>query len=183
MVRRAVGRYAGAVVATFRGKPLPLLADRIWNVGQSLWILALPALIVLKLTGVITWSWWWALAPLWIGCFVLPFRFNRPGIGARIWNLGQRLVLPALIVLKLTGVTAWSWWWVLAPLWIIGIVVLPFLCLLVAGTWRDRRSRRLFGDYQDEEYGEPRSGGLTGSGWPWEVSLGGFRRSGTFRRR
>ena len=131
MVRRAVGRYAGAVVATFRGKPLPLLADRIWNVGQSLWILALPALIVLKLTGVIT----------------------------------------------------WSWWWVLAPLWIIGIVVLPFLCLLVAGTWRDRRSRRLFGDYQDEEYGEPRSGGLTGSGWPWEVSLGGFRRSGTFRRR
>lgn len=74
MVRRAVGRYAGAVVATFRGKPLPLLADRIWNVGQSLWILALPALIVLKLTGVITWSWWWVLAPLWIiGIVVLPF--------------------------------------------------------------------------------------------------------------
>lgn len=24
----------------------------------------------------------------------------------------------AFIVLKLTGVIAWSWWWVLAPLWI-----------------------------------------------------------------
>ena len=25
------------------------------------------AFIVLKLTGVITWSWWWVLAPAWIG--------------------------------------------------------------------------------------------------------------------
>lgn len=24
------------------------------------------ALIVLKLCGVITWSWWWVLSPLWI---------------------------------------------------------------------------------------------------------------------
>jgi len=28
--------------------------------------------VVLKLTGVIAWSWWWVLAPLWIGfAFVL----------------------------------------------------------------------------------------------------------------
>ena len=165
VVRRAVGRYAGAVVATFRGTPLLSLADRIWNVGQSLWILALP-LIVLRLTGIIDWSWWWVSAPLWIDGFVLPLRSNLPGIGARIWNLVQRLAVPGLIVLKLTGLIAWSWWWVLAPLWIIGIVVLPFLCLLFAGTWRARRSRRLFGDYQDDEYGEPRSGGLAGGGWP-----------------
>lgn len=25
------------------------------------------AFIVLKLTGVIDWSWWWVLAPLWLG--------------------------------------------------------------------------------------------------------------------
>jgi hypothetical protein len=31
-----------------------LLADRIWNLGQSL---ALLALVVLKLTGVTDWSW------------------------------------------------------------------------------------------------------------------------------
>ena len=30
------------------------------------------AFIVLKLTGVIDWSWWWVLAPVWIGfAFVL----------------------------------------------------------------------------------------------------------------
>jgi len=23
--------------------------------------------IALKLTGVITWSWWWVLAPIWLG--------------------------------------------------------------------------------------------------------------------
>jgi hypothetical protein len=153
------------VAATFREKPLPSPVDRIWNIGQSLWILALLALIVLKLTGVITWSWWWVLMPSWISGLVLPFRFDLPGIGARIWNLGQRLALPAPIVLKLTGVIAWSWWWVLAPLWISGIVVLAFLCLLAAG------------------YGEQRSGGLTGGGWQWEVALGRFRRSGTLRRR
>jgi hypothetical protein len=57
----------------------------------------------------------------------------------RIWNLGQSLALLALVVLKLTGVTDWSWWWVLAPVWISGIVVLPFLCLLVAGIRWNRR--------------------------------------------
>ncbi len=30
------------------------------------------------------------------------------------------------LVLKLTGVIAWSWWWITAPLWI------PFLILIVA---------------------------------------------------
>ena len=36
------------------------------------------------------------------------------------------LLLVAFIVLKLTGVISWSWWWVFAPLWIpllIGITV------------------------------------------------------------
>lgn len=37
------------------------------------------------------------------------------------------------IVLKVTGVITWSWWWVLAPLWIpacIGIVLfIVTLCL------------------------------------------------------
>ena len=33
------------------------------------------------------------------------------------------------IVLKLTNVIAWSWWWVFAPIWIPIIIV--FLTLLV----------------------------------------------------
>jgi hypothetical protein len=102
-----------------------------------LWVLTLPALIVLKLTGVIGWSWWWVvLSPLWISSVVVTFRSNRPGsVGAWIWNRGQDLwvlTLPALIVLKLTGVIAWSWWWVLSPLWISGILLAPVLLVLLA---------------------------------------------------
>lgn len=39
------------------------------------------------------------------------------------------------ITLKLTGHIAWSWWWVLAPLWIPFAIVLSILgiCLLLAG--------------------------------------------------
>jgi hypothetical protein len=51
-----------------------------------------------------------------------------------IWNRVQDLwvlSLPALIVLKLTGVIAWSWWWVLSPLWISGILLAPVLCVLL----------------------------------------------------
>mgnify|MGYP007028932386 FL=1 len=35
------------------------------------------------------------------------------------------LLAAIFITLKLTGVIAWSWWWVLAPLW------LPFAVFLV----------------------------------------------------
>lgn len=45
------------------------------------------------------------------------------------------LLTVAFIVLKLTGVIAWSWWWVLSPIWITFLLV---FVLLVAGgliTW------------------------------------------------
>ena len=41
-------------------------------------------------------------------------------------DIFSSLLLVAFIVLKLTGVIDWSWWWVLSPLWI------P-LCLLIVG--------------------------------------------------
>lgn len=42
------------------------------------------------------------------------------------------LLTIAFIVLKLCNVIAWSWWWVLAPLWIpVAIVVLGLLFLLI----------------------------------------------------
>ena len=37
------------------------------------------------------------------------------------------------IVLKLTGVINWSWWWILAPLWIpasIGLIVVIFALVM-----------------------------------------------------
>lgn len=37
------------------------------------------------------------------------------------------LLLVIFVVLKLTGNIAWSWWWVLSPLWI------PFAILLAGG--------------------------------------------------
>ena len=37
------------------------------------------------------------------------------------------LLLVAFIVLKLTGVISWSWWWVMAPLWILAAIMLLFV--------------------------------------------------------
>jgi hypothetical protein len=34
-------------------------------------------------------------------------------------------------VLKLTGVITWSWWWVVSPLWMSGILLAPVLCVLL----------------------------------------------------
>lgn len=40
------------------------------------------------------------------------------------------LLFLVLLVLKLTGHIAWSWWWVTSPLW--GVFLLVFgICLLV----------------------------------------------------
>ena len=49
---------------------------------------------------------------------------NSGGIGF----LG--LLAIVFIVLKLTGYIAWSWWWVLAPIW-IPIIFVPFIFLLL----------------------------------------------------
>lgn len=47
-------------------------------------------------------------------------------------GLGTVLFI-VFLVLKLTDVIDWSWWWVTAPLWIpFGLVVLVMLVALVA---------------------------------------------------
>lgn len=52
------------------------------------------------------------------------------------------LLTIALIVLKLTGVIAWSWWWVLSPIWIplalvVGVIsvvlIIVFAVLITKG--------------------------------------------------
>lgn len=48
-------------------------------------------------------------------------------------TLGTLLFL-VFLVLKLTGVIAWSWWWITAPLWI------PFVLVLLAFSALPRRS-------------------------------------------
>lgn len=47
----------------------------------------------------------------------------------RSTSLEITLLLLLFIGLKLTGHIAWSWWWVLSPLWIP--IVLAVVCLLI----------------------------------------------------
>jgi hypothetical protein len=54
-------------VFTVRVKQSQSIAGRCWNAAQYVLSLGAVALIVLKLTGIIGWSWWWVLAPVWIG--------------------------------------------------------------------------------------------------------------------
>lgn len=49
------------------------------------------------------------------------------------------LLAVAFIVLKLCKVIDWSWWWVLAPIWIpIGIVMAVALICVVILCWTKR---------------------------------------------
>jgi hypothetical protein len=54
---------------------------------------------------------------------------NRQSASGGIGFVGLLTIL--FVALKLTKVIAWSWWWVLSPIWITTILVVG-LCLLVA---------------------------------------------------
>lgn len=42
------------------------MASKTDNTGSSIFMSLLAVLFIgLKLTGYITWSWWWVLAPIW----------------------------------------------------------------------------------------------------------------------
>ena len=49
------------------------------------------------------------------------------------------LLTIAFIVLKLTNVITWSWWWVLSPLWIsAALVILVFIIIFGVLAWLSR---------------------------------------------
>lgn len=49
----------------------------------------------------------------------------------KVVNLDYGIILFFIfLVLKLTGVITWSWWWVFSPLW-IPFVIIIFLVVLV----------------------------------------------------
>lgn len=59
------------------------------------------------------------------------------------------LLTIAFIVLKLTGFIAWSWLWVLAPLWIplalaAAIAVVFLLFALIAWLAKPKQARRIY---------------------------------------
>ena len=81
---------------------------------------------------------------------VFNVRVKEPqSIAGRSWNRAMDVspIVPlAFIVLKLTGVITWSWWWVLSPLWISGILLAVALCaVLVLLRWDLRRERGIPG--------------------------------------
>ena len=43
------------------------------------------------------------------------------------------------IVLKLTGYIDWSWWWVLAPIWVPYSIVLLVVLLVMVGAYAKTR--------------------------------------------
>lgn len=47
------------------------------------------------------------------------------------------VVFIVFLILKLTGLVNWSWWWIFSPIWIsFGIVVLIFLIGVIVGVIR-----------------------------------------------
>ena len=53
---------------------------------------------------------------------------NKPTSSSGIVFFGLLAIL--FIALKLTGVIAWSWWWVFSPIWIPLVIVLLILIAL-----------------------------------------------------
>jgi hypothetical protein len=85
------------------------------------------------------------------------------------------LTLCAFIALRLAGVTHWSWWWVLSPLWIgaafllvvAGALVLPFAALALYARIRIRfRLRQSF----PEAFINPAAWSRAGAGHPHDSS-------------
>ena len=52
---------------------------------------------------------------------------NSGASGGGIGFLGVLTIV--FIVLKLLGKITWSWWWVLAPIWIDAIIVILFFII------------------------------------------------------
>ena len=53
------------------------------------------------------------------------------------------VLLVVFVVLKLTGLIAWSWWWVLSPIWIsLAVTVVVLLCLALLAVARDSGYRQ-----------------------------------------
>lgn len=57
-----------------------------------------------------------------------PFLYTSNNTSSRSGGIGfTGLLTITFIVLKLTGIIHWSWWWVLSPIWIVAIIWLLFI--------------------------------------------------------
>jgi hypothetical protein len=61
-----------------------------------------------------------------------------------LWGSISGIALITLVVLKLIGVITWSWWWVLSPVWISGILLaLGLGALIVLPHGKARKQTRM----------------------------------------
>ena len=95
------------------------------------------AFIVLKLCGVITWSWFWVLLPLIIRLIdFITVRFTVNGEKRTLTddekNLGAFLntLMVTLTVLKLCGIISLGWFW-LPIIYVIGVIVIYIHSVLI----------------------------------------------------
>lgn len=59
------------------------------NMGLNLGEVILVVFIILKLTKVINWSWWWVLSPAWVGLIVMILILGHIAIKV-LWKRKQR---------------------------------------------------------------------------------------------
>ncbi len=57
---------------------------------------------------------------------------RRPGSAVDRFAVLMAVLTVGFLVLRVTGVTAWSWWWVFAPVWapLVAFLVCAAICLL-----------------------------------------------------
>lgn len=63
------------------------------------------------------------------------------------------------LVLKLTNVIDWSWWWVTAPLWIsvgLGVLVTIIYIIVICCSYRSRKRELSRRKKRGEKYGNQR---------------------------
>ena len=54
-------------------------------------------------------------------------------------NLGE-VILVVFIILKLTKVIDWSWWWVLSPIWLsLIVIVLILVHIAIKVSWKRKQ--------------------------------------------
>lgn len=51
---------------------------------------------------------------------------------SKIWGIVSALIIVTPIALKAFNLIAWSWWWVLAPVWVpLAIVLIVAVCIFL----------------------------------------------------
>lgn len=71
---------------------------------------------------------------------------NKGGSGCLSYvTMFVSLLSTVFIVLKLTGVIDWNWWWVLAPIWIFAglfVLLILFACIFAVLFTGDRGNKQ-----------------------------------------